>query len=182
MGAMVQTVLGVDPGTQRAGWALVGRDSSGGAVHVASGTWVLGDSRRHVSDRLYRLRREMLELLQSFRPEMLALESAFFGKNARSALRLGEARGVVLVTAQEHGLSLLELPPSVVKRRIAGTGSASKEQVARLVSAQLELQEPITCTDQSDAVAVALCGLLDGPVVPTTGGSQTGLPKGASLQ
>jgi crossover junction endodeoxyribonuclease RuvC len=182
MGAMVQTVLGVDPGTQRAGWALVGRDSSGGAVHVASGTWVLGDSRRPVSNRLYRLRREMLELLQSFRPEMLALESAFFGKNARSALRLGEARGVVLVTAQEHGLSLLELPPSVVKRRIAGTGSASKEQVARLVSAQLELQEPITCTDQSDAVAVALCGLLDGPVVPTTGGSQTGLPKGASLQ
>lgn len=179
---MVQTVLGVDPGTQRAGWALVGRDSGGGAVHVASGTWVLGDSRRPVSERLLELRGQMLELLQSFRPEMLALESAFFGKNARSALRLGEARGVVLMTAQEQGLSLLELPPTVVKRRIAGAGNASKEQVARLVSAQLELHEPITCTDQSDAVAVALCGLLDGPGVPTPGRSRVGLPKGASLQ
>lgn len=182
MGAMVQTVLGVDPGTQRAGWALVGRDSHGGVVHVASGTWVLGDSRRAVSDRLYRLRCEMLELLQSFRPEMLALESAFFGKNARSALRLGEARGVVLVTAQEHGLSLLELPPTVVKRRVAGSGNASKEQVARLISTQLDLQEPITCTDQSDAVAVALCGLLDGPGMPTQSSARAGLPKGASLQ
>jgi crossover junction endodeoxyribonuclease RuvC len=179
---MVQTVLGVDPGTQRAGWALVGRDSDGGAVHVASGTWVLGDSRRPVSERLLRLRCEMLALLQEFRPEMLALESAFFGKNARSALRLGEARGVVLVTAQEHGLSLLELPPSVVKRRVAGIGSASKEQVARLVAAQLELHEPVSCTDQSDAIAVALCGLLDGVAAPTHGKARAGLPKGASLQ
>ncbi len=179
---MVQTVLGVDPGTQRAGWALVGRDADGGVVHVASGTWVLGDSRRPVSERLVRLRCEMLELLQSFRPEMLALESAFFGKNARSALRLGEARGVVLVTAQEHGLSLLELPPTVVKRRVAGVGNASKEQVARLVSAQLDLSEAITCTDQSDAVAVALCGLLDGPGLPTQASARAGLPKGASLQ
>lgn len=179
---MVQTVLGVDPGTQRAGWALVGRDSQGGAVHVASGTWLLGDSRRPVAERLFRLRSEMLELLQSFRPEMLALESAFFGKNARSALRLGEARGVILMTAQEQGLSLLELPPTVVKRRIAGAGRANKEQVARLVSTQLELHEPITCTDQSDAVAVALCGLLDGSGVTASGAPRAGLPKGASLQ
>lgn len=178
----MQTVLGVDPGTQRAGWALVGRDSDGVAVHVASGTWLLGDSRRPVSERLFRLRSEMLELLQTFRPEMLALESAFFGKNARSALRLGEARGVVLVTAQEHGLSLLELPPTVVKRRVAGAGGATKEQVARLVAAQLDLQEPITCTDQSDAVAIALCGLLDGAEQPVGGRARAGLPKGASLQ
>lgn len=179
---MVQTVLGVDPGTQRAGWALVGRASDGSAVHVASGAWTLGDSRRPVAERLQRLREEMLTLLQEFRPEMLALEAAFFGKNARSALRLGEARGVILVTAQEHGLKLLELPPSLVKRRVAGTGAADKDQVARLVAAQLQIDEPFSCADQSDAVAVALCGLLDGAKAESSGKSRAGLPKGASLQ
>lgn len=174
----------MDPGTQRAGWALVGRCSEGRAIHVASGAWSLGGSRVAVADRLVRLRAEIAALLQQFRPEMLAIESAFFGKNARSALRLGEARGVVLLTAREHGLTVLELAPALVKRRVTGAGAASKEQVARLVAAQLDLaEEDFGCTDQSDAVAVALCGLLEtqAGAIPS-GGENTGMPRGASLQ
>jgi crossover junction endodeoxyribonuclease RuvC len=150
-------------------------------VHVASGAWSLGGSRVPIPDRLLALRASLVALLQEYRPEALAIESAFFGKNARSALRLGEARGVVLVTAQEHGLALRELPPALVKRRVAGSGSASKEQVARLVAAQLELSKTLDCTDESDAVAVALCGLLeDDAAAPAT--SRSKMPKGASWQ
>ena len=181
---MADTILGVDPGTQRAGWALVGRASDGRATHVASGAWTLGGSRVDVADRLVRLREETLALLQQFRPQMLAIESAFFGKNARSALRLGEARGVVLLTAREQGLEVLELPPALVKRRVTGAGAANKEQVARLVAAQLELDESaFECADQSDAVAVALCGLIESQAgAPPVAGSKRGLPRGASLQ
>lgn len=181
---MAETVLGIDPGTQRAGWALVGRCSDGKATHVASGAWSLGGSRVAIADRLVRLREETLALLQQFRPEMLAIESAFFGKNARSALRLGEARGVVLLTAREHGLTVLELPPALVKRRVSGAGAASKEQVARLVAAQLELDEAeFDCADQSDAVAVALCGLMESQAgAPPERDAKSGLPRGASLQ
>ena len=113
----------------------------------------------------------------------LSLEAAFFGKNARSALRLGEARGVVLVTAQEHGMQLIELPPAQVKRRVTGAGAASKEQVARLVAAQLGLDEAeFGCTDQSDAAAVAYCGLLETSMQLGAATGRLRLPPGASLQ
>ncbi|MCH2101992.1 MAG: crossover junction endodeoxyribonuclease RuvC [Planctomycetes bacterium] len=181
---MAETVLGIDPGTQRAGWALVGRCSDGRAMHVASGAWSLGGSRVEVADRLVRLREEVAALLLEFRPEMLAIESAFFGKNARSALRLGEARGVVLLTAREQGMTVLELAPALVKRRVTGAGAASKEQVARLVAAQLDLDEAeFDCADQSDAIAVALCGLIESQAsASSVAGRKSGLPRGASLQ
>lgn len=178
---MQETVLGVDPGTQCAGWALLGRASDGEVIHVASGVWHLGRAKAAVPARLASLREQMAAILAEYRPQWLALESAFFGKNARSALRLGEARGVVLVTAEEHSLQILELPPAQVKRRIAGSGAASKEQVARLLRAQLDCAVEFETGDQSDAIAVGYCGLLElsvGAVTP----SRRGLPPGASVQ
>ena len=155
----------------------MGRCSDGRAMHVASGAWSLGGSRVEVADRLVRLREEVAALL-------LAIESAFFGKNARSALRLGEARGVVLLTAREQGMTVLELAPALVKRRVTGAGAASKEQVARLVAAQLDLDEAeFDCADQSDAIAVALCGLIESQAsASSVAGRKSGLPRGASLQ
>jgi crossover junction endodeoxyribonuclease RuvC len=125
-------------------------------------------------------------------PEQLALEAAFFGKNAHSALRIGEARGVVMMTCAEAGLNVLELPPAVVKRRIAGAGAATKEQIARLVTLRLGLPEDSTFStfDESDALAVAMCGLdlhARAEVLPdlkskTSGRTKSGLPPGASIQ
>jgi len=184
---MAVTVLGVDPGTQLAGWALMGHTSDRQPLLVKSGLWRLGDSRVAMGERLLKLRAEMVTVLTEFRPQRLVLESAFFGKNARSALRLGEARGVILVTAQEFGLQLCEVPPARVKARAAGSGSASKEQVARLVGEQLGVTE-FESFDESDAVAVALCGLVEADS-PTAGLSRgrsrsgpQGLPKGARFQ
>lgn len=182
---MADTVLGIDPGTQHAGWALLGRDVEGGPRHVASGRWRLGGGRVPLPERLHALRSAMCALLADHRPELLAVEAAFFGKNARSALRLGEARGVVLATAQEHGLAVVELAPARVKTRVAGTGAARKEQVARLVAAQLGLPDDFASNDESDAVAVALCGLLetaDGLPRAAPAAPRSGLPRGARWQ
>lgn len=156
-----QRVLGVDPGTRLVGWAVLERRGVG-VQHVASGVWRLGRPPVEVAERLLRLRGAMQECVRAYAPACLALEAAFFGKNARSALRLGEARGAAIVTAAELALPVLELPPALVKRRVAGSGAASKEQIAHLVRVQLALAPEFESSDESDALAVALCALLEG--------------------
>ncbi|MFQ5749476.1 MAG: crossover junction endodeoxyribonuclease RuvC [Planctomycetota bacterium] len=159
MGAL--RVLGVDPGTQVFGWSVLEGRAGQPPARVDSGACSLGDSKVPIPRRLERLRQELLGLVQAWKPGFVAVEAAFFGKNARSALRLGEARGVILVTALEAGLEVVELPPAQVKRRVAGSGAATKEQVGRLAALQLGLTGEFASPDESDAVAVALCALLE---------------------
>ncbi|MCX8229679.1 MAG: crossover junction endodeoxyribonuclease RuvC [Planctomycetota bacterium] len=171
-----ERVLGIDPGTQVVGWGVV-ESGAHGPIYVASGVWKLGDSRRSVPERLARLRKELVLVLDAWNPTRVAVESAFFGNNARSALRIGEARGVVLCSAGERGIPLVELAPAMVKKRVAGSGAARKEQVARLLTAQLSC--PVFATeDESDAIAVALCAYLDGDT-PSFRGK---IPPGARIQ
>lgn len=193
---MQQRILGIDPGTREVGWAVLEADADGSPVRLASGTMRLGSSKVAVPERLQKLREGLQALAQQHRPQQLILEAAFFGKNARSALRIGEARGVVMVTCAEAGMAITELPPAVVKRRIAGTGAATKEQMARLVAMRLGLAEDhnFATFDESDALAVAMCGLdlqqraLTVPGFTATDGSAKrkskaiDLPPGASLQ
>jgi len=153
-------VLGIDPGTRITGWAVL-EPAGGGGRRLASGILRLDAGSPTPAERLLRLRTGLEEVLRAWAPDLLALEAAFFGKNARSALRLGEARGVVMVTAAEHGVAVLELSPAQVKRRVAGAGRATKEQIARLVCLQLGLAEGTARADEADALAVALCAVLE---------------------
>ena len=154
-------VLGIDPGTRVVGWGVLEGDGGGEPAYVGSGVLELGRSSAALPDRLLRLRHGLLELIEMHRPDLLALESAFFGKNARSALRLGEARGTVIVTSCELKVTLRELAPALVKRRVAGAGAATKEQVARLVKLRLPGTGDFGSEDESDALAVALCAWLE---------------------
>jgi crossover junction endodeoxyribonuclease RuvC len=176
---MARRILGIDPGTQKVGWAVLEESSVGKPSYLASGSWRLGDSRVPLSERLVRLQREVQQVVARFDPHTLALEAAFLGKNVRSALRLGEARGVVIANVCQPGVALLELPPAQVKLRVAGNGNANKAQLARLVAVQLELENDFESEDESDAVAVAFCGVLEQH--PSKPGSLK-LPPGASLQ
>lgn len=153
-------VLGIDPGTRVTGWAVLEAAGDGGR-RLDSGVLRLDGGAPSPAERLLRLRRGLREVVGDWRPSLLALEAAFFGRNARSALRLGEARGVVMVTAAEHGVPVLELPPAQVKRRVSGAGRATKEQIARLVCLQLGLPDGTARADEADALAVALCALLE---------------------
>lgn len=171
------------------GWAVL-EARRGTPRCIASGAWRLGRPPVALGERLLRLRRELSACVREHQPGLLALESAFFGKNARSSLRLGESRGVVMVTAAELGLAVTELAPALVKRRVAGAGAATKEQIARLVGLQLDLHAGYASADESDALALALCALLQDalPAPQEQAGSAPGprtgtaLPRGARRQ
>lgn len=155
-------VLGIDPGTQLVGWAVAERDSSGQLSRIDSGVWKLGRAPFAMGVRLHRLHQSLVGVLEEFRPQQLALEAAFFGKNAHSALKLGEARGVVLLAAEAFEVPVVELPPATVKARVAGTGAATKEQVDALVRVHFDLPDLESASaDETDALAVAACALLD---------------------
>ena len=135
-------------------------------------------------ERLRELHERLSAAIRAHAPQRLALESAFFGRNAASALRIGEARGVVMMTAAQSGLVGEEIPPASVKRHVAGRGAASKEQVGRMV--RVHLAEPdaqFAAEDESDALAVALCALLGNDVTHAgTRRRAAQMPQGARLQ
>ncbi len=180
-------MLGVDPGTRLAGWAVLDAHPQR-VTRVASGVWRLGGSALPLPERLHRLAQELERVLDAHAPRALALEAAFFGRNARSALRIGEARGVVMMAAAARGIPVLEIPPATVKRRVAGAGAASKEQTQNVVRMHLGLPElRFEGPDESDAIAVALCALMAAqsraPAARAGGRRATrSMPAGARLQ
>ena len=105
-----------------------------------------------------------LELIDRLDPTCVAIESAFHGRNARTALVLGHARGVLVLAAALRDLPVHEYAPREVKKRVVGTGAASKEQVGFMVKHHLRLGEPPRPADAADGCAVALCHLLGGPI------------------
>lgn len=187
-------VLGIDPGTQWVGWAVAEREGGGKLTRIDSGVWTLGRAPIAMGVRLLKLHQHLSEVLAQHKPEQLALEAAFFGKNANSALKLGEARGVVLMAAEAFGIPVVELPPATVKARVAGTGAATKEQVDALVRMHFDLPDLDAATaDESDALAVAACALLEPRAqdaisleAPQSGGNPSRnrgkLPPGATFQ
>jgi crossover junction endodeoxyribonuclease RuvC len=97
--------------------------------------------------------------ITQWRPDQVAIEASFYGKNAQSALKLGQARGVCLLVAADHGLTAAEYSPREVKQSVVGSGAAGKQQVQYMVKALLSLKEKNIPLDTSDAIAVALCHL-----------------------
>lgn len=150
-------IFGIDPGSERTGYGCVETD---GRRHrlVASGAIaaLAGDS---FPQRLARIHRELAALLVSCRPDCVAVENLFHASNARSALKLGHARGVAILAAVEAGCEVVEYTPAEVKRAVVGYGRAEKQQVQRMVTLLLGLDEPPSPYDAADALAVALCHL-----------------------
>ncbi|PCJ52485.1 MAG: hypothetical protein COA70_12080 [Planctomycetota bacterium] len=171
-------ILGIDPGSQVVGWAIAESDDRGQLTRIASGAWTLGRAPIAMGVRLHRLHEHLVEVFKAYKPESVALEAAFFGKNAQSALRIGEARGVVLMTAESFGVPLVEMTPATVKARVAGTGAATKEQVEHLVAVHYRLVDFAPATaDESDALAVAACALLE-PAAPDATSLKTAVSGG----
>ncbi|WP_298030203.1 crossover junction endodeoxyribonuclease RuvC [uncultured Desulfovibrio sp.] len=152
------TVIGIDPGSQRTGWGVV-REISGvlhlvdcGVVHTAS-------TGREFSDRLARIYHDLAKALARCKPDEAAIEQVFTAKNAASALKLGQARGVAVAVCAACGLNISDYEPTLVKKSLVGTGRAGKEQVAFMVRRLLNVREANWALDTSDALAVAVCHL-----------------------
>ena len=147
-------VLGVDPALRATGLGVV--EESGRALRAVEYGVVVNPPPRSHSEALLALQRGLDEILARAAPDAVAIESPFFSRNARTAIALGEARGVVLAACAARGVPVHEYAPREVKRALTGRGAAEKDQVARMVSALLGLREAPE-EDAADALAVAVC-------------------------
>jgi crossover junction endodeoxyribonuclease RuvC len=159
-------VFGIDPGSDRTGYGCVESDGrrhrlvTCGAITAAAGD--------PFPQRLARIHRELARVLARSQPDCVAVENLFHAANARSALKLGHARGVAMLAAVQAGCEVAEYTPAEVKRAVVGYGRADKRQVQQMVTLLLGLQEAPTPYDAADALAVAICHLHSGAGPTTT--------------
>jgi crossover junction endodeoxyribonuclease RuvC len=148
--------LGVDPGTAITGFGLVRDD--GDLSLVACGV-ITTPAGTPLAERLLAIHRELAALIEQHEPEAVAVEELFFSKNVRTAMSVGQARGVVLLAAAQAGLPVFHYKPTEVKQAVSGYGGADKAQVQEMVRLLLGLDAVPQPDDAADAVAVAVCHL-----------------------
>lgn len=149
-------VLGVDPGTAVTGYGVVARGGDGAVSLLECGV-IRTHPRAPLAERLRDIHQGVLEVIGRRQPTVIAVESAFYSKNVRTAMVLGHARGVILLAAALRDLPLAEYPPAEVKSAVVGAGAATKDQVGYMVQRLLRLKEPPKPHDAADGVAIALC-------------------------
>lgn len=148
-------ILGIDPGTNIMGYGLIGLKGkqpfilSIGIIHL--------DKYESHALRLKKIFERVNNLIETYKPDEMALEAPFFGKNVQSMLKLGRAQGVAMCAALVHEIPIFEYAPRMVKKSITGNGSASKEQVAGMLQLLLNFEEMPKHLDATDGLAVALC-------------------------
>ena len=148
-------VMGIDPGTRVAGWGVVEREGSS-IRWVAHGV-VKPDPGLPFPQRLLELHQGLADVLATHRPDWVAIEEVFYGKNVKSAIKIGEGRGVALLAAAQAGARVAEYAATVIKKAVVGSGGAHKTQVQEMVRVILGLAEPPRPLDASDALAMAIC-------------------------
>jgi crossover junction endodeoxyribonuclease RuvC len=148
-------VIGVDPGLTTTGYAVVHRD--GGSLRTLGHGVVRTPAGESPARRLAWLRAQLTLILADYRPEVAAVERLFFNSNVRTAMSVGQASGVVLATAAEHGLDVATYTPTDVKRSVVGFGGATKKQVGAMVASLLGLDAIPRPSDAADACALAIC-------------------------
>lgn len=149
-------VLGIDPGTAVTGYGVVERRANAALRLVECGV-IRTSPKSPLALRLREIFEGVSELMDRHGPDAVAVEGVFFGKNARSAMVLGHARGAVLLAASLQDRDVAEYPPAEVKSAIVGTGRATKHQIGFMTQKLLKLREPPRPEDAADGVAVALC-------------------------
>lgn len=153
MASMVR-IIGIDPGLRRCGWGVI--ESNGNRLSfIACGT-VTPAVDLELAERLALLHRGLTTLIEQYRPDEAAVEETFVSAGARSALQLGQARGVVLMTPALMGLPVGEYAANLVKKSIVGTGHADKNQVGLMVKTLLPAAD-FKGADAADALAIAIC-------------------------
>lgn len=153
-------VFGIDPGSDRTGYGCV--DSDGRRHKLVGCGAVRSGAGATFPDQLSIIFRELTALLADHRPDCVAIESIFYAVNARSALKLGHARGVAMLAATQAGVPVVEYTPAEIKRAVVGYGRAEKPQVAQMVKMLLCLDTTPKPHDATDALAVAICHLHNG--------------------
>jgi crossover junction endodeoxyribonuclease RuvC len=150
-----KVILGLDPGTNIMGYGIVCIKGSRlelmqyGVIHLSK---YAGHELR-----LKKIFERVINLIDEYKPDQVALEAPFFGKNVQSMLKLGRAQGVAMAAALSREIPIIEYAPKKVKQSVTGNGNASKEQVAKMLMTLLDIKELPKLLDATDALAVALC-------------------------
>ena len=149
-------VLGIDPGLSRCGYGAIVRESSARVRAVCCGV-LRTDPELELPQRLAILADDLESLLRDVQPVVVVVERVLFQVNARTAISVGQASGLALMTAARHGIPVIQYSPNEVKLAIAGDGGAGKDEVAAMVVRMLKLQTTPKPADATDALALALC-------------------------
>ena len=148
-------ILGIDPGTIVMGYGIIAsQDDEITLVDYGSLTTT---ARSPIGERLSYLYHRLLEIIATYRPDVVAVEQPFLGKNVKSALAIGRAQAIAILAAANQGVPSFEYTPAQIKQRVTNYGASSKEQIQEMVRLQLGLSEVPQPNDAADALAVALC-------------------------
>jgi crossover junction endodeoxyribonuclease RuvC len=147
-------VLGVDPGSRVTGFGLVEKKNNE-LIHIHSGM-IKSSGKSPFYQRIHKIFQTMVEIMGQYQPHQLAIEDMFYAKNAQSSLKLGHARGAVLIAAVHCDIPIFEYSPLEIKKSVVGYGRADKEQVQSMVKIILRMNS-ILSLDTSDALATAIC-------------------------
>lgn len=147
--------LGIDPGTAICGYGLVELNGTHlKAVHYGA---ITTPAKTPPEERLLTIHEELGRLIEQYKPDIMGVEQLFFNRNVTTAISVGQARGVILLSAAEHKLPIREFTPLQVKQSVVGYGKATKEQVIYMTTRLLGLPKPPHPDDVADALAVAIC-------------------------
>lgn len=148
-------ILGVDPGTATTGYGIIRKE--GQKYELVDFGCILTPAKTPLHDRLDTIFDELSEIIEKYMPEHMAVEELFFANNAKTAISVGHARGVILLAGKKKGISVFEYTPLEVKMALTGYGRADKNQIQQMVKALLSLSEIPKPDDAADALAIAIC-------------------------
>jgi crossover junction endodeoxyribonuclease RuvC len=155
-------ILGIDPGSRVTGFGIIKKTLKG--ISVIDFGCIRPPQKLDISKRYLIIYDSVENLIIKHQPTSLAIETQFVYKNAQSALKLGMAKGVVMVVAAKHNIPLFEYAPKKAKLAVVGTGNASKHQVQKMMQMLLNLSKPPTPEDAADALALAICHAHQNPL------------------
>ena len=147
-------IIGIDPGLRNTGWGIIAQEGQH-LSYVADGS-VHSDAAAPLALRLLQLHRQLLDVLSSFAPDEAAIEETFVNSDARATLKLGQARGVIMLAPASLGIPVSEYAPNTIKKSVVGAGHAEKDQVKHMVKMLLP-KARMTSADAVDALAIAIC-------------------------
>lgn len=148
------TILGIDPGTARIGWGII--ETKGSLYHTRAFGLITTERNEAVELRLLKAYHQICKICVKYAPDVVSIEELFFATNAKTAIAVGQARGILLLSAAANGIPVYSYSPLAVKRAITGDGHADKKQVLKMIVSLLKLKEPPKPDDVADALAIAL--------------------------
>ena len=148
-------ILGIDPGTATTGYGVI--DQEKGETNLVDYGCILTSAKKSMDVRLEEISIKLAEIIKKYQPFEVAVEELFFTNNAKTAIAVGQARGVILLTAKQNHCAVAEYTPLQVKNAICGYGGADKKQVQKMVQLLLKLEEIPKPDDAADALAIAIC-------------------------